>query len=710
MNRDRLNLSLVSFGISACTVLGSFGSMVSAFQLLSSSELTSFVIWCLLCCATLALALQFRTGLPVTLGTALVLGWFWWRGPLEQSLESLVFQISEFYQRAYGWKPLSWTDSPHGAASTMGALMALSYLMAFLVNFVISRRKTALIAIPLTLLPLLSCCVVTDTVPGWLWLFLLLFGLFVWMLTQSVRSRDLSQGNRLAAWTVIPAALCLLLVFLLNPRDSYEKQNLADRLEQWVVSAFNPQEPYVPEETKPGNIHIQLPVAGDVSGQVNLETVGPKSRQTQWVMSVTAPVNGTVYLRGCSYGSYDGSTWTAGSQPESGEVWPGSSDLIRKGTLTVQTRRIHSVVYLPCYSAQEQTIHQGKLGNTQETDSYSFDFYSLKPDYITNTSGGDWNSRYTDLPEETLAWARPLAERILGTKLPVNNVTGKEAALMAQKLAAYVRSSASYSLNTPRMPGGGDFARWFLEESDTGYCTHFATATAVLLRSAGIPARYVSGYMVSAREGRSVDVRLGDAHAWVEYRVPGSGWMVLESTPSGGDSPVETPPVTLPPLPTEEDAQPTVPGIQTDPTLTPDATQSATVPGASQENPGDKAPQNEERPSSNWWIWLLILLIPVLIVGQWLIRVNLRKQRLHSGRVNVRALTCWRETVRLSRLLGQEPPRELHSLALKAKFSQHTLTREELVQFRQYLNQSEKELRQKPLYKQLYYRLVLALY
>ena len=87
-----------------------------------------------------------------------------------------------------------------------------------------------------------------------------------------------------------------------------------------------------------------------------------------------------------------------------------------------------------------------------------------------------------------------------------------------QSIMDYVQNSARYSLNTGRMDDSyTDFAQWFLAESDTGYCVHFATAATVLLRAAGIPARYVTGYMVNCEAGVPVIVESDRAHAWVEY-------------------------------------------------------------------------------------------------------------------------------------------------------------------------------------------------
>ena len=103
----------------------------------------------------------------------------------------------------------------------------------------------------------------------------------------------------------------------------------------------------------------------------------------------------------------------------------------------------------------------------------------------------------------------------------------------AQAIASYVRNSATYDTKTSRMPmDSEDFAKWFLEESDTGYCVHFATATAVLLQAAGIPARYVTGYLVPVQAGEATPVLSNQSHAWVEYWLPGYGWTVLEATPA----------------------------------------------------------------------------------------------------------------------------------------------------------------------------------
>lgn len=86
------------------------------------------------------------------------------------------------------------------------------------------------------------------------------------------------------------------------------------------------------------------------------------------------------------------------------------------------------------------------------------------------------------------------------------------------------------------MPGGrGSGAlKEFLTRSRSGHCEFFATATVLLLREAGIPARYATGFSVqdfSRLEGRYV-VRARHAHAWALAFVDGA-WRDLDTTPPG---------------------------------------------------------------------------------------------------------------------------------------------------------------------------------
>ena len=107
----------------------------------------------------------------------------------------------------------------------------------------------------------------------------------------------------------------------------------------------------------------------------------------------------------------------------------------------------------------------------------------------------------------------------------------------AGRLDALVRRFArdfEYSTTLEVPPVGRDPVLHFLEHAHTGHCELFASATTLLARALGIPARLVGGYRVFEynRVGGYHIVRQQDAHAWVEVFVGGQ-WRTLDPTPSG---------------------------------------------------------------------------------------------------------------------------------------------------------------------------------
>lgn len=98
----------------------------------------------------------------------------------------------------------------------------------------------------------------------------------------------------------------------------------------------------------------------------------------------------------------------------------------------------------------------------------------------------------------------------------------------------YLEQNYNYTLNTKVPPPDQDFVDHFLFNAKEGYCTHFATSMVVLLRSQGIPARYVTGFAPGERmEGTPDTYRITqeEAHAWVEVYFPREGWKAFDPTP-----------------------------------------------------------------------------------------------------------------------------------------------------------------------------------
>ncbi|HEX9178788.1 MAG TPA: transglutaminase-like domain-containing protein, partial [Burkholderiales bacterium] len=107
-----------------------------------------------------------------------------------------------------------------------------------------------------------------------------------------------------------------------------------------------------------------------------------------------------------------------------------------------------------------------------------------------------------------------------------------DAAAAVQALQRHFAEQFSYSLQAGER-GGERALEDFLLRSRSGHCEYFATATVLLLRSAGIPARYAVGYSVqeySPREGVYL-ARKRHAHAWALAWV-GGAWRSVDTTPA----------------------------------------------------------------------------------------------------------------------------------------------------------------------------------
>jgi hypothetical protein len=165
-----------------------------------------------------------------------------------------------------------------------------------------------------------------------------------------------------------------------------------------------------------------------------------------------------------------------------------------------------------------------KAGTTYATDGL---ISSADPSDLqqATTSSRGWLAAYTQLPSGLPQRVRDLAARL--TAGAANDYE------RAQRIQGYLRT-LPYDANITAPPRGEDGVDYLLFEAGRGYCDYFASAMAVLLRSAGVPARVVVGYVMHERNGDgSFTVREHDAHAWTEVYFQGYGWQRFDATPGG---------------------------------------------------------------------------------------------------------------------------------------------------------------------------------
>jgi len=131
---------------------------------------------------------------------------------------------------------------------------------------------------------------------------------------------------------------------------------------------------------------------------------------------------------------------------------------------------------------------------------------------------------YMQLPDTISEETKQLAADLTA---PYDNAFDKSLAVRD-----YLRSNITYNDQIAAPPEDVEPVHYTLFESKEGYCTYYASAMAVMLRSQGIPARVVSGYAQGDfdEESSSYRVRANNAHTWVEVYFPQYGWIEFEPT------------------------------------------------------------------------------------------------------------------------------------------------------------------------------------
>lgn len=728
MKRRDLLTPIVNTALSVLISLAGASCLRSAFDLSVSDGYIVFT--CVILAVLACVSLGFRWGWLVLSGAALLWLNRLWRADVVDSLLDLLGNILAFYRRAYGIPIPDFIGGANEADVTL-AMAMIAGICTMMAGISLCRRR-ALGAVIAALLPLFPCLVVTNTPPDNASLFLILLCIGLVVLSQSTRRQDPVQGSRLLAMLLIPVLLANWLLFRQNPEEEYTPPEISSFMEK--MTELLDKLPFIDiHQGGGGSVIVPTSPVGPTtqSSTVYLNMVGPKLDNNIVTMHITASYSGFIYLRGRSYCDYTGTQWTAGSGTETDLMEDGDGFLNPFfDTLQIATPQARDVLYLGYYADGYSILDGGAVRNTQDLLSYSYSVRRPRSDWKAS-----WRSTFGEFfTKEALADYFSTKETYL--QLPPNTLAAAQAILKdasisetqdliatAEQIAAYVQSSATYDLNTPYMPSSQkDFAIWFLNNGETGYCVHFATATAVLLRAAGIPARYVEGYTANVTEGTSSTVRGRQAHAWVEYYVPMVGWVMLESTPAGfaGTEPQPTPPSTTVPTtpPTTTPSLPTRPSQTTSPTLPtrPSQTTPTTAPATTPTTEPSGDPGPAQAPVDLSWLWHTLLILGCIaaglaaIAGQWWLRRKLRHRHMYRGDPNAQALHRWRFAQLLAKLRRQKPPEALHKLAQKAKFSQYVLTQAELSQFDGYFDRSIAHLKSRPWPLELVYRLIFAAY
>ena len=156
----------------------------------------------------------------------------------------------------------------------------------------------------------------------------------------------------------------------------------------------------------------------------------------------------------------------------------------------------------------------------QRTVYEAVSYLDYRTDVDLSTTARDF---YTSVPESSNTETRALARRMRAEH-------GSDAAYIDAVMQMFHEQEFYYTLQPPAL--GSNPVDRFLFDTRQGFCEHYASAFAVLMRSAGIPARVVLGYQggeVNPMGGHMI-VRQSDAHAWNEVWLEGIGWRRVDPT------------------------------------------------------------------------------------------------------------------------------------------------------------------------------------
>lgn len=720
---------LMGYGCSACIATG--------------LNLPINTLFLALCCAVAALVtgfcLSLRRGKPILIVSYGILYLFAILSPpFRQQLQAMCLRIALGFQHFYSIPIPQWVGS-QTADNYLLPLLLIAGLVILITSWTIVCRKGIFPAVLTALLPLALCILLPDAQPDLLPLFLLITGILLLALTSSTRHQNEYQGSLLTGILLVPVGAALIgLMFIIPPGTQGP---------DIIYSSFDAllgQLDQSPAESDPvGTDHTDPSTDNNHKYDVNLSNLGSRLERTTPVMEITTNYSGVMYLRSRDYDVYSGLGWLSTQDRSEADfgllpIWRDAPEFV---SIHVVSLRDH--YYIPCYPTKNHTFTGGKMLNPECSVRYTYSFNPLRSDWqnlwcqyhqgaVNAPEVPAADSRYLALPEGTSARAQALLSSLnlqnAGTSVDV-----------AEIIKGYVSISAVYSNTPSQMPGNEtDFSMWFLEEGEAGYCAHFASAATVLLRAAGIPARYVEGYMVQAQSGQKNVVQERMAHAWVEYYLDYVGWVIMDPTPNASTPPSvdtnpteyptiatdpqdTTPPVELPPVtaPPSEETVPTEPSV-TLPTDTPPSTSSPTSPSGeiTEDNSTDSdhlPPDTDHSTKGDWMQDFLgsitgIGAIVLVVILQWLLRRWLIWMWLRRGFTNAQALKRYRYVKYVARLCMTHIPDDLISLAEKAAFSQHQLSDTDLALFDVYISECIQAIRKKAWYHRLIFRFVFAVY
>lgn len=319
-------------------------------------------------------------------------------------------------------------------------------------------------------------------------------------------------------------------------------------------------------------LNLQPSLMTGFSDNVALGEIGKLKKNTAVVMRIRVdgdPARASdIHWRGIVLTNFDGSRWFTPAQDQTvvtpnpdGDYWFGSPLSDRENFYSLH----YSVLMEPIatdaiFVAPRVATLRGRFGNEMSRpnawlrrgllfvdrtgsifssahNNTKFRYEGLS--YLPKVQPSDLRRAPSAFPEAIPATYMQLP--VLDPRIPklAADVTAssKNEYDKASAVRGYLISHYSYTLDLSGSHGADPLAN-FLFVRRAGHCEYFASAMTVMLRSVGIPARYVTGFLPGEYNDLGGDyiIRESDAHSWVEVYFPTYGWVTFDPTPSGGEN------------------------------------------------------------------------------------------------------------------------------------------------------------------------------
>nr|WP_281358240.1 DUF3488 and transglutaminase-like domain-containing protein [Pseudoalteromonas caenipelagi] len=233
-----------------------------------------------------------------------------------------------------------------------------------------------------------------------------------------------------------------------------------------------------------------------------------------------------LYWRAIIHDKFDGQQWTIANLQKA-PISYKKRDELPSYTIIAQpsnTPWLYALGFSTSPTALVQSSYFGTLFRTDKLTS-TFEYVVTPAKGNANTTLSGWQYRNNTTIVKRL---NPRAQNLAQQWDQQTNTTAEFITVMRRY---FIEQQFSYTLS-PQVTTSEHMVDQFLFEYKSGFCGHYASTVAMMMRSIGIPARLVSGYLGAEYNEKQgyFSIYQYDAHAWVEYFVPNEGWKSLDPT------------------------------------------------------------------------------------------------------------------------------------------------------------------------------------